>query len=228
MDSRPDHVTPGESLAAAKLANTIALLPVSVISVGAGRVQGIASAVMMTGDRRLMLDGGFYHLPVSAAARGGRVPSQAAGQNWSAKECERLGVIDGIVDAPPAAASADPALPARMIRGELDYLLTELSRVGPRRLVETRRRRHRTLGQETEAGLAAIRGELREWQDVQQSMAKSLEEWRERMGQRMASQPRLSFQRPDLGEIAERLKARREELRHELLERAGRGDRSGE
>lgn len=84
------------------------------------------------------------------------------------------------------------------------------------------------LGQETEAGIAAIRGELREWQDVQQSVAKSLEEWRERVGQRMASQPRLSFQRPDLGDIATRLRARREELRQELLERAGRGDRSGE
>lgn len=228
MDSRPDHVTPGESLAAAKLSNTIAMLPVSVVSIGAGRVQGITSTVMMTGDRRLMLEGAVYHLPVSPAARGGRVPTQAAGQYWSAKECERLGVVDGIVDAPPASVNADPALPARMIRTELDYLLTELSRVGPRRLVETRRRRHRTLGQETEAGLAAIRGELREWQDVQQSVAKSLEEWRERMGQRMASQPRLSFQRPDLGEIAARLRTRQEELRQELLERTGRGDRSGE
>lgn len=228
MDSRPDHVTPGESLAAAKLGNSIAMLPVSVVSVGAGRVQGITSAVLMTGDRRLMLDGGFYHLPVGSTARGGRVPSQAAGQYWSANECERLGLVDGIVDAPPASASADPGLPAKMLYTELDYLLTELSRVGPRRLVETRRRRHRTLGQETEAGLAAIRGELREWQDVQQSMAKSLEEWRERMGQRVASQPRLNFQRPDLGEIAARLKARQEALRQDLLERAGRGDRSGE
>lgn len=228
MDSRPDHVTPGESLAAAKLGNTIAMLPVSVVSVGAGRVQGITSSVIMTGDRRLMLEGSYYHLPVTATARGGRLPTQAAGTYWSARECERLGVIDGTLDAPPAAVSTDPALPARLIRTELDYLLTELARVGPRRLVETRRRRHRTLGQETEAGIAAIRGELREWQDVQQSVAKSLEEWRERMGQRMASQPRLSFQRPDLGEIAARLKARQEELRHELLERAGRGDRPGE
>jgi acyl-CoA carboxylase subunit beta len=224
----PARVTPGESLAAAKLGNTLAVLPVSVISVGAGKIHGIASSVMMSGDRRLMLEQSSYHLPISGATRGGRMPNQAAGQYWSARECERLGLIDTIIEEPPAGASADPSLPARMLRTELVYLLTELSRVGPRRLVENRQRRHRVLGQETEAGLAAIRGELRDWQEVQQSVAKSLEEWRDRVGQRMASQSRLSFQRPDLGEIAARLKARQEELRHELLERTGRNDKSNE
>lgn len=227
-DAGPVRVTPGESLAAAAVADAIAMLPVSVVSVAAGRIQGVASGVMMTGDRRLMLDGAFWYLPVSAAARGGRVPTQAAGQYWSATECERLGLVDSIVEVPAAEAQRDPMLPGRLLRAELDYLLTELSRVGPRRLVEIRRRRHRMLGQETEAGIAAIRGELREWQDVQQSVAKSLEEWRERMGSRLAAQPRLSFQRPDLGDLAARLRARREELRQELLERAGRGERTGE
>lgn len=222
------RVTPGESLGAAKLANTIAMLPVSVISVGTGRIQGLASVIMMTGDRRLMFEDSYYHLPLNGAARGGRVPSQAAGQYWSARECERLGLIDGIIDTPPAGSQQDSSIPARLLRTELVYLLTELSRVGPRRLVETRQRRHRVLGQETEAGLAAIRGELHDWQDLQQSLAKSLEDWRDRMGQRMASQPRLSFQRPDLGEIAARVKARQEELRQELLERTGRADRAGE
>jgi acetyl-CoA carboxylase carboxyl transferase subunit beta len=224
----PSRVTPGESLAAAKLGNALAMLPVSVISVGTGKVHGIAGSVMMSGDRRLMLEQSTYHLPISGAARGGRLPNQAAGQYWSARECERLGLIDTIIEEPPAGASNDPSLPARLLRTEMVYLLTELSRVGPRRLVENRQRRHRVLGQETEAGLAAIRGELRDWQEVQQSVAKSIEDWRDRVGQRMASQPRLSFQRPDLGEIAARLKARQEELRHELLERTGRNDRSNE
>lgn len=224
---RPARVTPGESLAAAKLGSTLATLPVSVISVGAGTVQGLASAVMMSGDRRVMLEGATYHLPVNTLHRGGRVPTQAAGHYWTARECERLGLVDGIIEEPPAGLSDDPLVTARMLKGELVYLLTELSRVGPRRLVEIRQRRHRMLGQETEAGLAALRGELRDWQEMQQSVAKSIEEWRERVGQRMQSQPRLSFQRPDLGEIAARLKARQEELRHELLERTGRSDRSG-
>jgi hypothetical protein len=115
------------------------------------------------------------------------------------------------------------------LMGALTRALAELANSGPRRLVETRHRRHRALGQETEEGLAAIRSELLEWQDVQQSVAKSFEDLRERFEQRMASTgPRLSFQRPDLGEIAERLRARREELRHELLERTGRSDRSGQ
>lgn len=224
----PVHVTPGESLGSAKLANTIAMLPVSVITVGAGRIQGLASVIMMAGDRRLMFEDSSYHLPMNGAARGGRVPSQASGQYWSARECERLGLIDGIIDSAPEGSPNDPSVPARLLRTEVNYILTELSRVGPRRLVETRQRRHRVLGQETEAGIAAIRNELHDLQDLQQSFAKSLEEWRERMGQRMASQPRLSFQRPDLSEMAARVKARQEELRQELLERTGRADRSGE
>jgi hypothetical protein len=114
------------------------------------------------------------------------------------------------------------------LKGALTRSLAELANTGPRRLLETRHRRHRQLGQETEEGLAAMRVEMREWQEVQQSVAKSIEDFRERFGQRMANQPRLSFQRPDLSELATRLRARREELRQELLERAGRGDRSGE
>lgn len=226
----PDTVAPDTSLAIAKLSSMMAMLPVPVVSVAVGKVKGVLGNVMMTGDRRLMLEHATYHLSGSSAGRGGRFPVPPAGSgtghDWPARECERLGLVDVIV--PEAGVDVDPGWAAMTLKGALTRSLAALANTGPRRLVETRHRRHRQLGQETEEGLAAMRVELREWHEVQQSVAKSIEDLRERFGQRMANQPRLSFQRPDVGELAARLRARREELRQELLERAGRGDRSGE
>lgn len=228
--SAVDTVKPDTSLAIAKLSSMMAMLPVPVVSVGVGTVKGVLGNVMMTGDRRLMLEHATYHLSGVSAGRVGRFPLPPAGMghDWPARECERLGLVDTIVPEPRAGAYADPGWAAMTLKGALIRSLAELANMGPRRLVETRHRRHRDLGQETEAGRAAIRLEMREWQEVQQSVTKSFEDLRERFGQRMANQPRLSFQRPDLGELAARLRVRREELRQELLERAGRGDRSGE
>jgi acetyl-CoA carboxylase beta subunit/acetyl-CoA carboxylase alpha subunit len=227
-----DTVRPDTSLATAKLSSMMAMLPVPVISVAVGTVKGVLGNVMMTGDRRLMLEHTTYHLSGSSAARGGRFPlppsGSGTGHDWPARECERLGLVDVIVPEPQFGAHADPGWAAMTLKGALTRALAELANTGPRRLLETRHRRHRQLGQETEEGLAAMRVEMREWQEVQQSVVKSIEDIRERFGQRMVNQPRLSFQRPDLGELATRLRARREELRQDLLERAGRGDRSGE
>jgi acetyl-CoA carboxylase beta subunit/acetyl-CoA carboxylase alpha subunit len=227
-----DTLSPDTSLAIAKLSSMMAMLPVPVVSVAVGTVKGVLGNVMMTGDRRLMLEHTTYHLSGSSAARGGRFPlppsGSGTGHDWPARECERLGLVDVIVPEPQSGAHADPGWAAMTLMGALTRSLAELANTGPRRLLETRHRRHRQLGQETEEGLAAMRVEMREWQEVQQSVARSIEDLRERFGQRMANQPRLSFQRPDLGELATRLRARREELRQDLLERAGRGDRSGE
>lgn len=227
-----DRVTPDTSLAIAKLGNMMAMLPVPVVSVAVGTVRGVLGNVMMTGDRRLMLERATYYLSGTSAGRGGRFPVPPAGSgtghDWPARECERLGLVDVIVPEAEAGAHIDPGWAAMKLKSALTRSLAALANTGPRRLVETRHRRHRQLGQETEEGLAAMRVELREWHEVQQSVAKSIEDLRERFGQRMANQPRLSFQRPDVGELAARLRARREELRQELLERAGRGDRSGE
>ena len=227
-----DTVRPDTSLAIAKLSSMMAMLTVPVVSVAVGTVKGVLGNVMMTGDRRLMLEHATYHLSGASAGRGGRFPlppsRSGAGQDWPARECERLGLVDVIVPEPQSGAHADPGWAATTLKAALIRSLAELTNTGPRRLVETRHRRHRDLGQETEEGRAAIRLEMREWQEVQQSVAKSFEDLRERFGQRMANQPRLSFQRPDLGELAERLRARREELRQDLMERTGRGDRSGE
>lgn len=238
-------IHPDESLAIAKLGSMLAMLPVPVISIAVGMVRGVFGNVMMTGDHRLMQEHATWHLPGSFGVRGGRIPTPPAGVEsghaWPARECERLGLVDRVISEPAGGAEADPGLAAARLKDAVKESLASLSASGPRRLIEMRRRRHRSLGQETEEGLAAIRGELREWQEVQQSVAKSIDDWRERLEQqpvaksieewreklehRMAQQPRLTFQRPDLGELAARFRERREELRQELLERTSRNDR---
>ena len=245
-------IAPDEALAVAKLSSMLSMLPVPVISLAIGQVQGTLGSTLMTGDRRLMQEHATWQLAGSAISRGGRFPVPPSGSEAalprSARACERLGLIDGVVPEPTPAAHADPTWAAMRVKGALVRLLAELSSSGPRRLVESRHLRHRTLGQETEEGRAAIRVELRELQEWQHSVAKSIEDWRGRWEQRLAQQPRLTFQRPDLGEIANRfqrpdlgditnrfqrpdlgeLATRLRARRQELLERAGRAERPPE
>lgn len=246
----PTTIAPDEALAVAKLNSMLSMLPVPVISLAVGRVGGILGGTLMTGDRRLMQAQATWRVVASANARAGRFPVPPAGSDAvherSARECERLGLIDAIVPEPEPAAHADPAWAAAMVRSALSRQVAELAGSGPRRLIESRQQRHRVLGQETAEGRAAIRGELRELQEWQQSVARSLEDWRMRWEQRLANQPRLTFQRPDLGEFANRfqrpdltelasrlqrpdlgeLAARMRQRRQEIMERAGRADRA--
>lgn len=226
----PEHpfcVSPAESFAAAKLTAMMTVVPIPVVSVGVGTVQGLVSNLMMFGDRRLMAEHGHYRLTGGGNAwlPGGSFSESRA---WSATECERMGLIDQVIEMPEGGAIADPWMAVRMLREDVRSAVLELSQLGQRRLIERRARANRELGH-TEEGVAAAFGELREWQDVQQSVKGSIDEWREKLEQRMGSsdwrerleqRPQLSnFQRPDLSEIGARLKARQERLKQELLER---------
>ena len=232
----PFSVTPGESFAAAKLTAMLSVVPIPVISVGAGKVQGLVANMMMFGDRRLMTEHASYRLNGGSSAGPRRNSLQTSSQlEWSARDCLRMGLIDQVIEMPQGGVSADPWLAIRMLREDVHAAVLELSRLGPRRLVERRAHAHRELGN-TEAGIASVLGELREWQDVQQSVRGSIDEWREKLEQRVGNSDwrerleqrpqRPNFQRPDLGELAARLKARQERLRHELLERAGKAERN--
>lgn len=233
---QPFCVTPAESFAAAKLSAMMSVVPIPVVSVGAGTVQGLVSNMMMFGDRRLMTGHASYRLngPTSGMPRIHGVQT-AETPEWSARECLRMGLIDQVIEMPEGGVSADPWLAVRMLREDVHAAVLELSRLGPRRLIERRAHEHRELGN-TEAGIASVLGELREWQDVQQSVRGSIEEWREKLEQRVGNSDwrerleqrpqRPNFQRPDLGELAARLKSRQERLKHELLERAGKSERA--
>lgn len=226
---QPYSVTPGESFAAAKLSAMLSVVPIPVVSVGVGTVQGLVSDMMMVGDRRMMAEHSHYRLAGGSSTNAwlpGNFRTEAS--QWSARECLRMGLIDQVIEMPAGGAIADPWMAVRMLREDVHAALMELSRLGQRRLIELRARAHRELGH-TDEGIAAVLGELREWQDVQQSVKGSIDEWREKLEQRVGNsdwRERLEqrgqfsgFQRPDLGEIGARLKARQERLRQELLER---------
>ena len=223
----PYTVTPGESFAAAKLKVMMSVVPIPVISIGAGKVQGTVSHLMMSGDRRLMAEHASYQI------NGGSMqPNVASVREWGARESMRMGLIDQVIEMPAGGVLADPWLALRMVYDNVHTVLEELGKLGPRKLVERRARANRELGH-TEEGLAAILGELHEWQDVQQSISKSIDEWRARLDQRRTGGERRdrndpwitlpNFQKPDLGELAARLKAAQEQLASNLMERTGRG-----
>lgn len=224
--------SPEAAFAVSSLATILAQLPVPVIAIGTGKVTGLLSTSLMIGDRQFLMSSAVY-AAVDVGPGGGSVPGSprhprnfgrvnpAAGV-LTARECEELGLIDGVINEPRPGAHADPDGALAAVRSVLLASLAELTGTGQRRLLDTRHRRQRTLGQSTPEGLAAAHSELWELQEFQRSVGRSFDEWRDRWDQLKLSQPRLSFQRPDITELATKLRARRTEL----LERAGLGDRS--
>ena len=234
--------SPESAFAVGSLASTIAQLPVPVIAIGVGKVAGLLSTSLMIGDRQFLMSSAVY-APSAAAGpgegslRSGPRHPLAAGRSHplagvlTARECEELGLIDGVINEPRPGAHADPDGALAAVRSALLASLAELTGTGQRRLLDTRHRRQRNLGQSTPEGLAAARSELWELQEFQRSVGRSLDEWRDRWDQLKMSQPRLNFQRPDMNDLTTKLRARRSELRArrtELFERAGIGDRSNE
>ncbi|MCO5216850.1 MAG: hypothetical protein M9950_11950 [Thermomicrobiales bacterium] len=236
----PYSVTPGESFAAAKLMTMMSVLPIPVVSVGAGKVQGTVAHLMMAGDRRMLAEHASYRID---GGTGGWNPtiSTSRGREWGARECLRMGIIDQVIEMPEGGVVADPWMAVRLLQEDVHAALVDLGKLGPHKLVERRVQTNRDLGQ-TEEGIAAVLGELREWQDVQTSISKSIDDWRtrldERMGaldQRVGASERMeklesriqlpSFQRPDLSELGARLKARQEQLMIDLRERTSRSDK---
>jgi len=215
--------------AGAALASSLALLPVPIVSVGMGHIPGTLATLLMNADRQFLMAGAVVTPPPARAT--GWQPGRPAGLRpgtdaIGAVDCYRLGLIDGVVPGLEESDPADAAPWANAIRVSVVQALAELGGTGQRRLLDTRTLRQRTLGQSTPDGLAEARSELwalQEWQrSVERNVERSLDEWRGRWENLKANQPRLSFQRPDIGDLAARMRARRTEL----LERAGLGDRS--
>lgn len=217
--------------AVASLAGMLAMLPVPVISVAIGEVSGSLATSLMSVDRQFMQENAIL---ASTTTVPGLSPDRSSpvhhptdrperGSILTARESMRLGLIDGVIGEPGEGAHTNPDDAAAAVRAALQHAFAELAGTGQRRLLDTRHQRQRSLGQSTPAGLAAARSELWDLQEWQQSLTRSIDDWRERWEQRRGTAPRIALHRPDLGDIADRLRARRAGL----LERAGRGDRAG-
>ncbi len=168
------------AIAVAGLSALTALLPVPVVSVVIGAASGAAGSALCAGDRVLMQE----HAVFTAGGAGADRPAAkllAAARTLTAHECRRLGVIDTIVPEPRPAAHADPEAAARALGAAIASALTDLAGIGPRRLLDDRAAKLRTLGQTTPEAREAARYEVRELQELQRAVARSLGDLRGRL-----------------------------------------------
>ena len=207
----------GVGLAISQTLGLMRMLPVPIVAAVIGEAGGAGALALAVGDRVLLQERAVY----SVAGAGGdgspsfpdgaRLGAPAVPAPLTARECHRLGVIDTIVAEPAPAAHVDPDAAARLLRMALVQALAEVSAVGTRRLLDDRARRSRHVGQASPGGQEAARHELRELQELQRTVARSLSDLRGRWGTRSRGRPRLPLHlhRPDLADLAARLAARR-------------------
>ena len=172
---------------AAALAGTIGLLgllPVPVVSVVIGEAAGVAGVALGIGDRILMQEHAVYTVGGAEGTDRRAAEPLAASRTLTAFECLRLGVVDAVIPEPSPAAHADPEAASRALAAAIAAALTDLASVGPRRLLDSRAAKLRTLGQTTPEGREAARREVRELQELQRTLARSLGDLRERLEER--------------------------------------------
>jgi acetyl-CoA carboxylase carboxyl transferase subunit beta len=175
---------------AAQIATTLAgvtglmsLLPVPVVSVIIGEAAGAAGIAFGVGDRILMLEHAVYTVGNAEDPARHAAEPLAASRLLTAAECVRLGVADIVIAEPAPAAHADPEAAARVLGAAIAAALADLGSIGPRRLLDERAAKLRALGQTTPEGREAARREVRELQELQRTLARSLGDLRERLGE---------------------------------------------
>jgi acetyl-CoA carboxylase carboxyl transferase subunit beta len=173
---------PAETAAAlARAIGLLSLLPVPLVAVVIGEAAGAAGAALGIGDRILMQEHAVFTVGGGDGADRRAAEPLAVSRTLTARECQRLGVVDAIVPEPRPAAHADPEAAARLLGAAIAAALTDLAHVGPRRLLDDRASKLRTLGQTTPEGREEARREIRELQELQRTVARSLGDLRERL-----------------------------------------------
>lgn len=206
------------AVALADLLSTALACPVPIVTLGVGEVTGVAGSALLTGDRMLLVE----HATIA------QTPGDTVA---SSRDCLRLGLIDRIVPEPVASAGDDHTAGVESASHAIAAALAELSSVGPRRLLDERTRKFRQLGLATEAGREIALHEVRELQDLQRLLERSMDDLRHRLEHRLPSLPSLSampqlslpainlprirVHKPDMSEFASRVQATRRALLRE-------------
>ena len=209
-----------EAMAIAKLSGVLTVAPVPVIVAIVGEVRSSLARALVSADRVLCQVNAVFGVDGTPPG-----PGRLPGAGWNrvtASEALHLGLIEEIVPESGGVGESTIAESSQLLQDAISGALATLGAIGSRRRVADRQQKIRSLGQSTPAGKAALRDELLEYRDWQKNLAKSVEDWRDKWDQLRSGQPRFNFQRPDLGDLATRLRARRTEL----LERAGLNDRN--
>lgn len=206
------------AMALAGVLGLAGLLPVPMVAVVIGEAAGAAGVALGVGDRILMQEHAIFTVGGGEGADRRAAEPLAASRLLTAAECQRLGVADTVVPEPGAGAHADPQAAAGLLRAAVSAALAELAGVGPRRLLDDRAAKLRALGQTTPEGREAARREVRELQELQRTLARSLGDLRVRLeGLHLPQLPapvreRVHLEPPSLPGI--------ERARTELIERA--------
>jgi acetyl-CoA carboxylase carboxyl transferase subunit beta len=165
----------------------ITSVPTPVVCVLTGEVAGMTGFAFAIGDRVIM-------------QRHSLLTASGIVEAATARECERLGVVDAVAGEPEPASHADPDAAAEALRPLLAQSLAETLSAGTRRLLDERLRRLRSLGLSTDASREAARLEVAQLQELQRRLRASLDEMRHRFDQRQAAVPsRITL--PALGDL---------------------------
>jgi len=114
---------------------------------GSGGALGIAVA-----DRVLMMENAIYSVisPEGCAAilwrSRDRAEDAAEALKLTAADLAELGIVDELVDEPPAGAHADPGTAAANLRSAILRHLADLESLSPAQLVENRRQKYYAMG----------------------------------------------------------------------------------
>jgi acetyl-CoA carboxylase carboxyl transferase alpha subunit/acetyl-CoA carboxylase carboxyl transferase beta subunit len=187
--------TGGIGVALAQALGLMSILPVPVVTAITGEAGSTGALAVGVGDRILMQEHAVYAVagPDATSHRESDRAVDAAASSWiTARDCLRLGIVDRIVPEPLPAAHANPDQAAATLGAAVGQALSELTGAAPRRLLDDRARKVRQFGQATPEGREAARLELREWQELQRSISRSLGDLRERIEGRQLSLPALS------------------------------------
>jgi acyl-CoA carboxylase subunit beta len=224
LDTGPGADPAQTTAALAAVSGLTGLLPVPVIAAVVGEAAGAAGAALGVGDRILMQEHAVYTVGGAEGTDRRAAEPLAASRTLTAVECLRLGVADVVVPEPHPAAHADPDAAARLLGAAIAAALCDLASTGPRRLLDDRAAKLRTLGQTTPEAREAARREVRELQELQRTLARSLGDLRGRLEERglpkglqlpsLPGRGRIPFDPAGLPTV--------ERARTELVERAGR------
>jgi hypothetical protein len=181
IDAEPDNDPAQTAAALAGLIGLSGLLPVPVVSVVIGEAAGAAGVALAIGDRILMQEHAVYTVGGAAGTDRRAAEPLAASRTLTASECNRLGVTDGVIPEPFPAAHADPEAAARALSAAITTALTDLAGIGPRTSAGRPGGKATNPWSNDARGPEAARREVRELQELQRTLARSLGDLRERL-----------------------------------------------
>ncbi|WP_246079998.1 acetyl-CoA carboxylase carboxyltransferase subunit alpha [Nonomuraea mesophila] len=142
----------GQAWAIAENLRLMSGLKVPVVSVITGEGGSGGALALAVADRVLAFSNAVYSVisPEGCAAilwkDRGEAPRAAAALRLDARDLLRQGIVDAVLPEPAGGAHEDPVAAAEALRAALAAMLSELTRLTPRELVEGRRRRFRRYG----------------------------------------------------------------------------------